>query len=133
MDGVFSPEKNDTTISHFGEAVLILEHVILGHVRFKIFPPQLKLCLKTRQKTLTIVNFVNGHCLDHRTLIRWFRPAANAPYWCKECPLTELAYCIIAFRYGERFVMFSSEVLAEEGIFVYPSWPAITCSRIRTA
>ena len=38
----------------------------------------------------------------------------------KECPLTELAYCIIAFRYGERFVMFLSEVLAEERIFFLP-------------
>ena len=55
MDGVFSPEKNDTKISHFGQAVLILEHVIPGHVRFKMFTPQLKLCLKTRQKTLTMV------------------------------------------------------------------------------
>ena len=61
MDGVFSPEKNDAKISHFGQAVLILEHVIPGHVRFKMFTR--KLCLKTRQKTLTI-NFVNGHCLD---------------------------------------------------------------------
>ena len=35
--------------------VLILEHVIPGHVRFKIFTRKLKLCLKTRQKTLTIL------------------------------------------------------------------------------
>ena len=28
MDVVFSPEKNDAKISHFGQAVLILEHVI---------------------------------------------------------------------------------------------------------
>ena len=25
MDGVFSPEKNDAKISHFGQAVLILD------------------------------------------------------------------------------------------------------------
>ena len=35
MDGVFSPEKNDAKFSHFGQVVLILEHVIPGHVRFK--------------------------------------------------------------------------------------------------
>ena len=67
---MFSPEKNDTKISHFGQAVLILEHVIPGHVRFKIFTPQLKLCLKTGQKTLTIVNFVSGHCLDQQRMHR---------------------------------------------------------------
>ena len=70
MDGVFSPEKNDAKISHFGQAVLILEHVIPGHVRFKIFTRKLKLCMKTRQKTLTIVNFVNGHCLDQQRMHR---------------------------------------------------------------
>ena len=35
MDGVLSPGKNDAKISHFGQAVLMLEHVIPGHVRFK--------------------------------------------------------------------------------------------------
>ena len=30
------PEENYAKISHFGQAVLILEHVIPGHVRFKI-------------------------------------------------------------------------------------------------
>ena len=66
----FLLRKNDAKISHFGQAVLILEHVIPGHVRFKIFTRKLKLCLKTRQKTLTIVNFVNGHCLDQQRMHR---------------------------------------------------------------
>ena len=70
VDGVFSPEKNNTKISNFGQAVLILEHVITVHVRFKNFTPHFKLCLKTRQKTLTIVNFVNGHCLDQQRIHR---------------------------------------------------------------
>ena len=40
MDGVFSPEQNDAKISHFGQAVLILEHVIpvldplINHIKF---------------------------------------------------------------------------------------------------
>ena len=54
MDGVFSPEKNDAKISHFGQAVLILEQVIPDHVRFKIFTRKLKLCLKTRQTRLIL-------------------------------------------------------------------------------
>ena len=35
MDGVFSPEKNYTKISNFGEVVFILEHVMSGNAGFQ--------------------------------------------------------------------------------------------------
>ena len=73
MDGVFSPEKNDTKISHFGEAVIILEHVISSNVGFKNFPSSAKTSLGNMTKRLAIigrviqlVSFVNGHSLHQR-------------------------------------------------------------------
>ena len=52
---VFSPEKNYTKINHIGLAVLILEHVIPGHVGFKKFPPSAKTSLENMTKTLAII------------------------------------------------------------------------------
>ena len=83
MDGVFSPEKNDTKISHFGSAVLILEHVKPSHVGFKNSLSSASNCLQNMTKGLTIMIVrVNEHSLHQRRS--------------KECPLTEPAHCIIA-------------------------------------
>ena len=38
VDGLSSPEKNDTKISHFGWVVLILEHVMSANVGLQNFP-----------------------------------------------------------------------------------------------
>ena len=57
------------------------------------------------------------------------RPVRCVRRWCKECPLTKLAYCIIA----SIFFMFSSEVLAEKWKCLNPTSADITCSRIRSA
>ena len=38
VDGLSSPEKNDTKISHFGSVVLILEHVMSANVGLQNFP-----------------------------------------------------------------------------------------------
>ena len=75
MDGVFSPEKNDAKISHFGQAVLIQEHVIPGHVGFKKCPSSAKTSLENLTK-----NARHNYCTRQWA---FFTPAAYAPYCVK--------------------------------------------------
>ena len=65
---------------------------------FKKCPSSAKTSLENLTKTLAIIIVrVNGHSL-HQQRIR-----TVLCKHCKECPLRELAYRIIAFNYGERF------------------------------
>ena len=70
MDGVSSPEKNDTKISNFGQGVLILEHIISDDVELKKKNPySAKSWLGINALRLAInqlTSFVNGHSLHHR-------------------------------------------------------------------
>ena len=55
MDGVFSPEKNDTKISNFGLGVLILEHIMSDNVEFQNFPLSTKSWLGKYTLRLAII------------------------------------------------------------------------------
>ena len=55
MDGVSSPEQNDTKISNFGQGVLILEHIMSDNVEFQNFPFSAKSWLGKNALRLAII------------------------------------------------------------------------------
>ena len=52
MDGLSSPEKNDTKISHFGLVVFILEHVMSANVGLQNFPFSGKTSQKNTEQSI---------------------------------------------------------------------------------
>ena len=55
VDAVLSPEIIDTKFSHYGEAVIILEHVISSNVGFKNVPSSAETSLGNMTKRLAII------------------------------------------------------------------------------